>query len=180
MLNIITLTGRLTADPELRYTASERAVANATLAVQRNYTNSDGERETDFIPLVFWSGLAELVAERCHKGSLIGISGRLEISRYESNKYMDEDGNPATINGFRVVVSDFTFLEPRASEDESEVQETIVEVKEEVTPRRTGKTAAQQPKVKQPPTSKSGNNTVREMSKTSGKLSNRLAKSNTK
>jgi single-strand DNA-binding protein len=84
MLNRIVLIGRLTRDPELRYTPSGVAVCTFTLAVDRPYTNQDGERGTDFINIVTWRGLAETCARYLKKGRLTGLEGRLQIRNYET------------------------------------------------------------------------------------------------
>lgn len=79
MLNRIVLIGRLTRDPELRYTPNGVAVTTFTLAVDRQFTNSQGERETDFINIVTWRGLAENCANYLKKGRLAAADGRLQI-----------------------------------------------------------------------------------------------------
>ena len=84
MLNNITLAGRLTADPELRYTASGVAVASFTLAVGRDYKNAAGERETDFISIQCWRGTAENCAKHMHKGDFCAVEGRLQINSYQA------------------------------------------------------------------------------------------------
>ncbi|MBJ1525657.1 single-stranded DNA-binding protein, partial [Enterococcus faecium] len=76
MINNVTLVGRLTKDPDLRYTASGTAVATFTLAVNRNFTNQNGNREADFINCVIWRKPAETMATLAKKGSLIGVVGR--------------------------------------------------------------------------------------------------------
>ncbi|MGE9501772.1 single-stranded DNA-binding protein, partial [Escherichia coli] len=73
MINNVTLVGRLTKDPDLRYTASDTAVATFTLAVNRNFTNQNGNREADFINCVIWRKPAETMATLAKKGSLIGV-----------------------------------------------------------------------------------------------------------
>ncbi|NLN28618.1 MAG: single-stranded DNA-binding protein [Firmicutes bacterium] len=83
MLNRIVLIGRLTADPVLRYTQSGVPVATFSLAVDRNYTNQQGERETDFIDIVAWRRLAETCANNLNKGRLVAVDGRLQIRDYE-------------------------------------------------------------------------------------------------
>jgi single-strand DNA-binding protein len=85
MLNSVNLTGRLTQDPELRYTASGTAVANASIAVQRTFTNADGEREADFFRVVIFNKQAENVANYLTKGSLIAVEGRLQSGSYEKD-----------------------------------------------------------------------------------------------
>lgn len=83
MLNRITLIGRLTRDPEMRYTTSGKAVTNFRLAVDRGWTSPSGEKETDFIDIVVWDKQAELVANYLKKGRLTAVDGRLQIRQYE-------------------------------------------------------------------------------------------------
>lgn len=86
MLNRIILIGRLVADPELRYTQSGIAVATFRLAVDRPFTNREGERETDFIDVVAWRKLAETCAHNLTKGRLTAVDGRLQVRSYEDNQ----------------------------------------------------------------------------------------------
>lgn len=86
MLNRVILIGRLTQDPELRYTNTGTAVASFSLAVDRMRNNQAGERETDFIPIVVWQKQAELVAQYLHKGRLAAVDGRLQIRSYENKE----------------------------------------------------------------------------------------------
>lgn len=83
MMNRVILVGRLTKDPELRYTPSGAAVATFTLAVNRTFTNQQGEREADFINCVVWRRQAENAANFLKKGSLAGVDGRLQSRSYE-------------------------------------------------------------------------------------------------
>ena len=85
MLNRIVLIGRLTRDAELRYTSNGTPVCNFTLAVERNYTNRQGERDVDFIKIVTWRGLAENCARHLGKGRLVGVDGSLHIRKSENN-----------------------------------------------------------------------------------------------
>ena len=82
MLNRVALIGRLTKDPDLRYTQSGIAVARFTLAVNRNYTNQQGEREADFIPITVWRGAAESCAKYLSKGRLVAVAGRIQTGSY--------------------------------------------------------------------------------------------------
>src|SRR5690606_3613048 len=84
MMNVVVLIGRLVRDPELRYTPSGVAVGGFTLAVDRPFTNQQGERETDFIDIVVWRRLAETVAQHLQKGRLVAVNGRLQIRSYET------------------------------------------------------------------------------------------------
>ena len=88
MLNRITLTGRLTHDPELHTSQSGISVVTFAIANQRNYKNSAGERDTDFFNVTAWRSTAEFITQYFSKGSLITVDGRLE-----SRKYTDKDGN---------------------------------------------------------------------------------------
>ena len=82
MLNHVILIGRLTKDPELKYTPNGTAVASFTLAVDRFRTNAQGEREADFIPIVAWQKQAENCAEYLRKGSLAAVDGRMQVRSY--------------------------------------------------------------------------------------------------
>lgn len=86
MLNTVVLIGRLTKDPELRYTPSGKAVATLRLAVDRGTTNPQGEKETDFIDIVVWERQAETVANYLQKGRLVAVQGRLQIRHYETQE----------------------------------------------------------------------------------------------
>ena len=86
MLNRVMLIGRLTQDPELRYTNSGTAVASMTLAVDRMRNNANGERDTDFIKIVVWQKQAEAVGQYLKKGKLAAVDGRLQIRSYENRE----------------------------------------------------------------------------------------------
>lgn len=85
MINNVVLVGRMTRDAELRYTPQNQAVATFSLAVNRNFKNQNGEREADFINFQAWRGVADIIAQYCDKGALIGITGRLQVRNYEKN-----------------------------------------------------------------------------------------------
>jgi single-strand DNA-binding protein len=106
MLNRIVLIGRLTKDPELRYMPSGVAAAQFTLAVDRNFKNKDGQRETDFINIVVFRQQAEHCATYLSKGKLAAVDGRLQIRTYDDNsgqrRWMTE-----------VVADNVRFLSPR-------------------------------------------------------------------
>ena len=113
MLNKIILIGRLTADPDLRYTPSESIpVAQFTLAVDRPF-KSGGEKETDFIRIVTWRKQAENCANYLSKGSKAAVEGRLQIRAYE-----DRDGIKRTIA--EVVASGVTFLDSRKDREQGQ------------------------------------------------------------
>lgn len=86
MINNVVLVGRLTRDPELRYTPQNQAVATFGLAVNRQFKNANGEREADFINCVIWRQQAENLANFAKKGSLIGITGRIQTRNYENQQ----------------------------------------------------------------------------------------------
>lgn len=86
MLNRVILIGRPTRDPELRYTPSGVAVTQFTIAVDRPFTSQGGEREADFIPVVVWRQLAEIVANYLRKGRLCAVEGRIHVRNYENNE----------------------------------------------------------------------------------------------
>lgn len=102
-MNKVCLIGRLTANPELKYTNSNVAFTRFTLAVNRNFNNQDGMREADFINCLAWRKTAEIIAKYLSKGRQIGIEGRIQTGSYE-----DKDGNKR--QSFDVVVDDMTFL----------------------------------------------------------------------
>jgi len=86
MINNVVLVGRLTKDIDLRYTESGTAVGNFTLAVNRQFTNQQGEREADFINCVAWRKTAEIIANYTAKGSMIGIQGNIQTRSYDNNE----------------------------------------------------------------------------------------------
>jgi len=106
MLNRVVLIGRLTRDPELRYTANGVAVVSFTLAVDRGFKTAGGERETDFIPVVAWRGLAENCANYLSQGKLAAVDGKLQIRSYEA-----KDGTRRTVA--EVIADDVRFLSPK-------------------------------------------------------------------
>ena len=88
MLNHIVVMGRLTRDPELRKTASDVSVTSFTVAVDRDFSQQDGQKETDFLDVVAWRSTAEFAAKYFAKGRMAVISGRLQIRNWE-----DKEGN---------------------------------------------------------------------------------------
>ncbi|KFN92419.1 single-stranded DNA-binding protein [Tetragenococcus muriaticus PMC-11-5] len=106
MINNVVLVGRLTKDPDLRYTQNGTAVANFTLAVNRTFTNQDGEREADFINCVIWRKAAENLANMVGKGAQIGVTGRIQTRNYEN-----KEGQRVFV--VEVVAGNFQMLESR-------------------------------------------------------------------
>lgn len=86
MINNVALVGRLTRDPELRYTPSNIAITTFTLAVNRNFKNQDGNREADFINCMIWRQQAENFANWCKKGNQVGITGRIQTRSYDNQQ----------------------------------------------------------------------------------------------
>ena len=115
MLNQVVLIGRLTHDPELRYTAgSGIPVTTFSLAVDRPFTNQQGEREADFIKIVTWRKQAESCANFLKKGSLAAVVGRLQIRSYEDN-----EGVKRKVT--EVVADNVRFLDRGRSQDQEQV-----------------------------------------------------------
>ena len=108
MINRVVLVGRLTKDPELKYTQGGVAVTRFTLAVNRTFTNQQGQREADFINCVTWRKQAENTANFLRKGSLAGIEGRIQTSSFDG-----KDGNRVFMT--EVVADSVQFLEPRSA-----------------------------------------------------------------
>ncbi|EHT1688235.1 single-stranded DNA-binding protein, partial [Listeria monocytogenes] len=106
MMNRVVLVGRLTKDPDLRYTPAGVAVATFTLAVNRTFTNQQGEREADFINCVVWRKPAENVANFLKKGSMAGVDGRVQTRNYE-----DKDGKRVYVT--EIVAESVQFLESK-------------------------------------------------------------------
>ena len=111
MLNHITIMGRLTRDPELRRTGTGVAVASFTVAVDRDFSGRDGgERETDFIDCVAWRSTGEFISKYFTKGSMIVVSGRLQIRNWN-----DKEGNKR--RSAEVVADNVYFGESKRSSD---------------------------------------------------------------
>lgn len=108
MINNVVLVGRLAAAPDLRKTPSNVSALQGTLAVNRNFKNQNGEREADFINFQAWRGTADIIAEYCGKGSLIGITGRIQVRNYE------KDGQRRYVT--EIVAENVTLLESRNSQ----------------------------------------------------------------
>ena len=127
-MNKIILTGRLTRDPELRYTTSNVAVTQFSLAVTRDFKNQEGEYEADFINCVAYRNLAETITKYVKKGDKLGVDGRLQIRNYDNS-----EGNKVYVS--EVIVNGIEFLEAKKEKSASneEVRGTDAS-KEEVDP----------------------------------------------
>lgn len=110
MLNRVILIGRLTRDPELRYTPSGVAVTQFTLAVDRPFTNQQNEREADFINIVTWRQLAETCANYLRKGRLTAVEGRIQVRNYDNN-----EGRKVYVT--EVIADNVRFLESAGGKD---------------------------------------------------------------
>lgn len=112
MINRVVLIGRLTKDPVLRKTLNDKSVVQFTLACNRN-VSKDGEQNVDFINCIAWNKVAELMVQYLHKGSLIGIDGRIQTRNYQ-----DKSGR--TVYLTEVVVEQQQFLEPKSAQHSNE------------------------------------------------------------
>lgn len=127
-MNITMLVGRLTKDSELRFTENEKKVGNFTLAINRDYKNTNGEYETDFINCVVFGEQAETLNKYTQKGDLIGVQGRLQTRNYE-----DKEGKKHYIT--EVLVNKVQFLSTKNSqknENNVESSDPYVEMKQKV------------------------------------------------
>lgn len=111
-INRVVLVGRLTKDPDLRYTPNGVAVANFTLAVNRPFSNQQGNKEADFINCVIWRKPAENLATYMNKGSMIGVDGRIQTRRFE-------DKDKKTVFVTEVLAGSVQFIESKNSNSES-------------------------------------------------------------
>jgi single-strand DNA-binding protein len=114
MLNQWTGIGRTTKEPEIRQTQNGVSVATFTIAVDRNFKNQNGEKETDFFSIICWRGLAETVGRYLGKGRLVAVSGRLQNRSYEA-----KDGTKRYIT--EIVANEVQFLD-RAKDAEQQPQ----------------------------------------------------------
>ncbi len=110
VLNQAVLVGRIVQNPELRETESGKKIAHITLAVPRSFKNSNGEYETDFISCVMWKGVAENTVEYCKQGDLVGIKGRIQSRKIDT----EEDKKRQLVE---VVAEKVTFLSSKKSEE---------------------------------------------------------------
>ncbi|MEK4427579.1 single-stranded DNA-binding protein [Solibacillus sp. FSL K6-1523] len=113
MINRVVLVGRLTKDPELRYTPSGIPMARFTIAVNRTFSSQSGEKEADFIGCIAWRKQAENLANFMRKGSLIGVEGRIQTGSFEG-----QDGKRVYTTD--VVADSVQFLEPRGGANASQ------------------------------------------------------------
>ena len=112
-MNKVFLIGRLTRDPELRYTGNNTAVASFTVAVNRTYTNQAGEREADFINVVVWRRQAESVKNYLSQGSQVAVEGRLQVRNYD-----DQNGQRRYVT--EVIADSVEFIGSRRDNNQSQ------------------------------------------------------------
>lgn len=111
-MNKVFLIGRLTRNPELRYSSSNAAIVNFSIAIDRQYTNTQGQRETDFINIVAFQKQAENIKKYVSKGSLVAVDGRIQTRNYE-----DKDGKRVYVT--EVVADKLQFLDNKVKDKES-------------------------------------------------------------
>jgi single-strand DNA-binding protein len=111
LINNVVLVGRLTKDPDLRSTGGGQSVATFTLAINRNFTSANGQRETDFINCVIWRKQAENLASFAKKGALIGVTGRIQTRNYENAQ-----GQRVYVT--EVIADNFQMLESRSASEQ--------------------------------------------------------------
>ena len=105
-MNKVILMGRLTKEPEIRYTQSQKCVAQFTLAVDRPFNSENAKKEADFISCVLWGKSAELIGNSCQKGHRILVEGRLQIRNYDG-----KDGQKHWVT--EVICNNFEFVEKK-------------------------------------------------------------------
>ena len=114
-MNKVILIGRLTRDPELRTLATGTATTSFSIAVNRPFTNQDGQREADFINCVSWRKQAENIARFCNKGTQVAVEGRIQTRSYDA-----QDGSKRYVT--EVVADNVTFLSPKGSSSSNDFQ----------------------------------------------------------
>ena len=118
MLNKCVLIGRLTKDPEKRFTPNNVPVTSFTIAVDRNYKDKNGNRVTDFIHVITWNKIAELVDEYCTKGKLVAVSGSIQTRSYD-----DKNGIRRYVT--EIVADQVEFLSPKQAEQPDNIKDDI-------------------------------------------------------
>ena len=108
-MNKVFLIGNLTRDPELTETAGGVAVCHFAIAVNRNYTSQDGERQTDFFNCTAWRGQAETIARYTKKGNKVAVTGSVQLRNYEDNQGVKR-------TAVDIIVQDVEFLTPKAGD----------------------------------------------------------------
>ncbi|MBQ8319275.1 MAG: single-stranded DNA-binding protein [Clostridia bacterium] len=115
-MNKVFLIGNLTRDPELSETPSGVAMCRFSIAVNRNYTSSDGERQTDFFNCTAWRGQAETIARYTKKGNKVAVTGSIQLRNYEDNQGVKR-------TAVDVIVQDVEFLTPKSDSSDFDGEE---------------------------------------------------------
>ena len=150
MVNQIVLVGRIARTPEIRITENGKKMATLTLAVPRNYKNSNGEYDTDFLDCTLWSAVAESTSEYCETGDMIGIKGRLQTrvvetpegTKRKKTEIIAEKGDADVLRkamgkkqkAVKIIAEKVTFLtsNPQRRKSESSVEELSEDQEEKV------------------------------------------------
>lgn len=119
-MNKLILIGRLTKDPEVRYTEMGKTVAQFVLAVDRPFTNADGKRDADFVPVVLWGKQAEVVGNSCAKGHRLLVEGRLQIRSFDG-----KDGQKRWVT--ECIAERFEFIERKSDTEKPKGMEAMGE-----------------------------------------------------
>jgi len=122
-LNRVILAGRLTSDPEVRYTTNELPVARFALAINRRLGN--GEEQTEFVNCVAWRGLAKICGEYLKKGRLVAVEGRLQIRKFEGKDGIKRTAVEVVVNNMQMLDSRFHKASSKASSEETEDLEVL-------------------------------------------------------
>ena len=112
-MNKVFLIGNLTRDPEVSETSGGVSVCHFSIAVNRSYTSSDGERQTDFFNVTAWRGLADTVGRYARKGNKVAVSGSIQMRTYEDNQGIKR-------TAVDVIAQDVEFLTPRSSSNQGD------------------------------------------------------------
>ena len=122
-MNKVFLIGNLTKDPELSTTTSGVSVARFSIAVSRRYTNAEGERETDFLNIVAWRGLADTCHRYLRKGSKVAVTGSIQVRNYDA-----QDGSKRFVTEIVADEVEFVGAKPQGSDGEVEKTEKVEDV----------------------------------------------------
>ena len=129
MLNQVVLVGRIVKTPELRVTENGKKTATVTLAVPRNYKNSEGEYDTDFLDCTMWTNVAENTSEYCQTGDMVGVKGRIQTRVFET-----DDGTKKKKT--EIVAEKVTFL---ATAPNNKKEKSVLETKEKKSEKKSKK-----------------------------------------
>lgn len=134
MINNVVLVGRLVRDPELRFTPSNVAVATFTVAVNRRFKNANGEKEADFINCVIWRQSAENLANWAKKGTMIGITGTIQVRNYENQQGQRVYVTEVIADNFQLLQSGEQRTESKPQQRKSPAEQTAIEISDDDLP----------------------------------------------